>query len=1068
MALTGLTKIQKVGINTATIPTLGGSENVGVVTATNFIGDGSGLSNVIGSGAGVIVRDGGSLVGTAGTINFGTNLNVSAISAGIVTVTNAASATALTNLSDVTVSSASNGQILKHNGSAFVNVADTTYSQSSVASGSNVNLRLSDGSTDDDILITAGSNITFSSVSAGGFTIAASGGGGGGGLSNVVEDTSPELGGNLNLNNKFITGSGGVNVSGVTTSTSFVGALTGNVTGNADTATTATNVTVSANNSTDETVFPLFVDGATGGQGAESDTGFTYNPSSGNLTATKFTGSGVALSGVVTSIVAGSNISLAGGPTGIVTISSSGGGGLSLSNGTNNNVVTASSATALNGESNLTFDGTTLALTGNQTASGSVVVGSGVTIDARGINAVGTALTAGRFQALTGSYIAQIGSTNQGFYLNNSGSTHLGLYWSSSASANYLYGTGNHNLNIQNFAGISILPSVGAASLGYAGSNKLVTDIGGVKITGVATATGFSGPLTGDVTGNADTATTATNVTVTANNSTDETVYPIFVDGATGAQGAESDTGLSYNPSTGALTSGSFVKSGGSSSQFLKADGSVDGSTYLTSGSYLENVVEDTTPQLGGNLDLNSKNITGTGNAQIVGVITATSAVKTWTLGASGSDHYTFVGDGFTSATNDPDIYLERGKRYAFLNNSGGSHPFQIRVASGGSAYATGVTYHTPHDGNNNSASQGYITFNVPWSAPATLVYQCTSHGNMLGNIYIRGGAGANNAVGFTTFSNKIEVQSSSNTAATFIGSGGAGFVAIKDGDDGTQAFLGVDGGAFKVQTSGGSYSDKLTIDSGGTSTFDKGAPGSSNQVIGRFQAESSRALDIVWHDSGSLMGFDTPGNHSYTFKVNGSEKLRISSGGQFKVGTGAIGNTNIKGSSGTGNEGVYLDPGGPSQFAISNASVMALNRKTSEGRVFEVRYNGSVRGYFDTNGSSLPSDKNYKTNISDLSLGLSFVNKLKPSQFRFKDSESTSPILYGLIAQDVEESLTSEGVSQNSTQMLQYKVIADDDNESDYYLDYGKLTPVLINAVKELSTEIETLKTKVAALEGS
>ena len=111
MALTGLTKIQKIGINTATIPTLGGSENTGVVTATNFIGDGSGLTGVTGSGSGVIVRDGGSLVGTAGTINFGTNLNVSAISAGIVTVTNAASSTSLTGLSDVTVTSASNGQI---------------------------------------------------------------------------------------------------------------------------------------------------------------------------------------------------------------------------------------------------------------------------------------------------------------------------------------------------------------------------------------------------------------------------------------------------------------------------------------------------------------------------------------------------------------------------------------------------------------------------------------------------------------------------------------------------------------------------------------------------------------------------------------------------------------------------------------------------------------------------------------------------------------------------------------------------------------------------------------------
>ena len=50
------------------------------------------------------------------------------------------------------------------------------------------------------------------------------------------------------------------------------------------TAAVATSVTVSANNSTDETIFPVFVDGATGSQGLETDTGFTYNPSSGNLT----------------------------------------------------------------------------------------------------------------------------------------------------------------------------------------------------------------------------------------------------------------------------------------------------------------------------------------------------------------------------------------------------------------------------------------------------------------------------------------------------------------------------------------------------------------------------------------------------------------------------------------------------------------------------------------------------------------------------------------------------------------------------------------------------------------
>ena len=43
---------------------------------------------------------------------------------------------------------------------------------------------------------------------------------------------------------------------------------------------------------------------------------------------------------------------------------------------------------------------------------------------------------------------------------------------------------------------------------------------------------------------------------------------------------------------------------------------------------FLKNVVEDTTPQLGGNLSLNSNNINGTGNINFTGTLTATSIVK--------------------------------------------------------------------------------------------------------------------------------------------------------------------------------------------------------------------------------------------------------------------------------------------------------------------------------------------------------------------------------------------------------------------------------------------------------
>jgi len=61
----------------------------GVVTATSFVGDGSGITGVVASGAGIVVQDSNSVVGTAGTINFGLNLNVTPVSSGIVTVSTA-------------------------------------------------------------------------------------------------------------------------------------------------------------------------------------------------------------------------------------------------------------------------------------------------------------------------------------------------------------------------------------------------------------------------------------------------------------------------------------------------------------------------------------------------------------------------------------------------------------------------------------------------------------------------------------------------------------------------------------------------------------------------------------------------------------------------------------------------------------------------------------------------------------------------------------------------------------------------------------------------------------------
>ena len=59
----------------------------GITTSATFVGDGSGLTGITASGSGIIIREDGTLVGTIGTVNFGSGFSVSPASAGVVTVT---------------------------------------------------------------------------------------------------------------------------------------------------------------------------------------------------------------------------------------------------------------------------------------------------------------------------------------------------------------------------------------------------------------------------------------------------------------------------------------------------------------------------------------------------------------------------------------------------------------------------------------------------------------------------------------------------------------------------------------------------------------------------------------------------------------------------------------------------------------------------------------------------------------------------------------------------------------------------------------------------------------------
>src|SRR5699024_4352028 len=92
-------------------------------------------------------------------------------------------------------------------------------------------------------------------------------------------------------------------------------------------------------------------------------------------------------------------------------------------------------------------------------------------------------------------------------------------------------------------------------------------------------------------------------------------------------------------------------------------------------------------------------------------------------------------------------------------------------------------------------------------------------------------------------------------------------------------------------------------------------------------------------------------------------------------------------------------------------------------------------------------SDKRLKEQIKPISLGLDFVKKLNPVNYKLKEKEGSH---YGLIAQEVEQILIDTGVNVDDISLVNH------DKDSDVYtMQYEELIPIILKAIKELNDKI-------------
>jgi hypothetical protein len=197
--------------------------------------------------------------------------------------------------------------------------------------------------------------------------------------------------------------------------------------------------------------------------------------------------------------------------------------------------------------------------------------------------------------------------------------------------------------------------------------------------------------------------------------------------------------------------------------------------------------------------------------------------------------------------------------------------------------------------------------------------------------------------------------------------------------------------------------------------------------------------------------------NDALTFSTSATERMRITSDGNIRFGQ----TTSDQPGNGNTTTGIALNPDG--RFFSSMGGTFSSFNRNSDGTVIRFARSNSDVGSIGVSSSSTSfntsSDYRLKENVVALDGAIDRVKQLLPKRFNFiVDADTT---VDGFLAHEA-QTVVPEAVTGTHNEV-------DDDNNPVYQgIDQSKLVPLLTAALQEAIGKIETLETKVAALEAA